>query len=157
MSTLERAIEIAAAGHAGQVDKAGQPYILHPLRVMFRLEGDEERIAAVLHDVVEDTSVTLERLAAEGFSAAVVAAVDALTKRQGETRLQAAVRAAANPIARVVKLADNAENLDISRIPKPTARDFERMEEYRAVRRLLLAAGQSPSDGEGERDTRSTD
>ena len=55
MSTLERAIQIAALAHAGQFDKAGQPYILHPLRVMFRMEEEHERIAAVLHDVVEDS------------------------------------------------------------------------------------------------------
>ena len=114
MSTLERAIAIAAEAHAGQVDKAGQPYILHPLRVLLRVDGHDERIVAALHDVVEDSSVTLERLAAEGFSAEVLVAVAALTKRPGESRLEAAHRAAANPIARAVKLADNAawpENL----------------------------------------------
>jgi GTP diphosphokinase / guanosine-3',5'-bis(diphosphate) 3'-diphosphatase len=116
MPSLERAIAIAAHAHAGQIDKAGQPYILHPLRVMLRLVTDEERIAAVLHDVVEDTSVTLDDLRAEGFSEPVLVAVEALTKRHGETRLQAAARAAAHPLARVVKLADNAENMDLSRI-----------------------------------------
>ena len=67
MSTLERAIEIAAKNHAGQLDKGGQPYVLHPLRLMLAVQGSHERMAAVLHDVVEDTSVTLEDLAAEGF------------------------------------------------------------------------------------------
>lgn len=141
MSTLERAIEIAAAAHAGQVDKAGQPYILHPLRVMLRVNTEQERIAAVLHDVVEDTTVTLEQLAAEGFPAAVITAVEALTKRGGETRLQAAARAAADPIARVVKLADNAENSDLTRIANPTEKDFARAREYEQVRALLLEAG----------------
>lgn len=139
MSSLERAIAIAAQAHAGQVDKAGQPYILHPLRVMLRVAGESERMAAVLHDVVEDSNVSLEDLAAEGFSGEVLAAVEALTKRPGETRLQAAHRAAAHSIARVVKLADNAENLDISRIPDPTERDFARLDEYRQVRAILLA------------------
>lgn len=140
MSTLERAIEIAAAAHAGQVDKAGQPYILHPLRVMLQLEGASERIAAVLHDVVEDTAVTLEQLVAEGFSAEVVAAVQALTKRPGESRLDAASRAAQDSIACAVKLADNADNMDLSRLPHPTERDFARLREYEAVRALLLSA-----------------
>ncbi|KQZ31803.1 HD domain-containing protein [Duganella sp. Root1480D1] len=140
MSTLERAIEIAAAAHAGQVDKAGQPYILHPLRVMLRVSSDHERMAAVLHDVVEDTTVTLAQLHASGFPAEVVAAIEALTKRRGESRLQAAARAAANPIARVVKLADNAENMDLSRIADPTEKDFARVEEYKQVRALLLAS-----------------
>ena len=141
MSTLERAIEIAAAAHAGQTDKAGQPYILHPLRVMFRVETDEERMAAVLHDVVEDTPVTLERLIAEGFPPSVVAAVDALTKRSGETRVDAARRAAKEDIARIVKLADNAENMDLSRIANPSEKDYARVEEYKAVRAILLRAG----------------
>lgn len=137
MSTLERAIEISAAAHAGQVDKAGQPYILHPLRVMLRVNELHARMAAVLHDVVEDTPVTLAELIAEGFPHEVVVAVEALTKRPGETRLEAAARAAANPIARVVKLADNAENMDLSRIAHPTEKDFARLEEYKAVRELL--------------------
>lgn len=140
MSTLERAIQIAASAHAGQVDKAGQPYILHPLRVMLRVDGDHERMAAVLHDVVEDTAITLEALAAEGFPAPVIEAVAALTKLPGESRLAAATRAAKNAIARHVKLADNAENMDLSRIPNPSEKDLVRVEEYKAVRALLLAA-----------------
>ena len=140
MSTLERAIAIAAEGHAGQFDKAGQPYILHPIRVMLRVSGASERIAAILHDVVEDTPVTLDQLAKEGFSREVVDAVDALTKRRGENRIDAAKRAAANPIARVVKLADNAENMDLSRISNPTQKDYDRLEEYKRVREILLAA-----------------
>lgn len=138
MSTLERAIAIAASAHAGQLDKGGQPYILHPLRVMLRVQTEQERIAAVLHDVVEDTPVTVEQLATEGFSPEVLAAVSALTKLPGETRIAAAERAATNAIARTVKLADNAENMDLSRIPNPSAKDYARLEEYNAVRELLL-------------------
>jgi GTP diphosphokinase / guanosine-3',5'-bis(diphosphate) 3'-diphosphatase len=140
MSTLERAIAIAAAAHAGQLDKAGVPYILHPLRVMLAVQSDDERIAAVLHDVVEDTGVTLAELQAQGFSPPVLAAIEALTKRPGETRLQAAARAAGDRIARRVKLADNAENMDLSRIVSPSEKDHARLEEYRQVRALLLAA-----------------
>lgn len=140
MSTLEKAIAIAAKAHAGQVDKAGQPYILHPLRVMLRLETEDDRIAGVLHDVVEDTTVTLEQLASAGFPASVVVAIDALTKTPGETRLVAAARAAENAIARRVKLADNTENMDLGRIANPTAKDYTRVEEYKVVRAILLAA-----------------
>ena len=139
MSTLERAIEIAARAHSGVLDKAGQPYIIHPLKVMLRLQDQDERIAAVLHDVVEDTSVSLQDLRTAGFSERVLAAVDALTKRQGENRMQAAARAAAHPVALSVKLADNAENMDLSRIKNPTERDFERLREYEQVRALLLS------------------
>lgn len=139
MPTIERAIEIATSAHAGQRDKAGQPYILHPLRVMFRVDGGHEQMAAVLHDVVEDTSTTIDDLAREGFPPEVLRAVEALTKLPGETRLEAAARAAADPVARKVKLADNAENMDLSRIPNPTDKDHARCREYAEVRELLLA------------------
>lgn len=140
MPTIERAIEIAANAHAGQRDKAGQPYIFHPLRVMFRVNGEREQMAAVLHDVVEDTAITIDDLAREGFPSEVLRAIAALTKLPGETRLEAAARAAADPIARKVKLADNAENMDLSRIPNPTEKDYARCREYEEVRALLLAA-----------------
>lgn len=138
MATLERAIEIAAKAHTGQIDKAGQPYILHPIQVMLRVTGAEARIVAVLHDVVEDSEFTLENLRAEGFSETVLEAVEALTKRKGESRIEAALRAAANEIACQVKLADNAENLDMSRIQHPTEKDYQRMQEYEQVREILL-------------------
>ena len=139
MPTIERAIEIAANAHAGQRDKAGQPYIFHPLRVMFRVNGEHEQMAAVLHDVVEDTAITIDDLAREGFPSEVLRAIAALTKLPGETRLEAAARAAADPVARKVKLADNAENMDLSRIPNPTDKDYARCREYEEVRELLLA------------------
>ncbi|MFK7885917.1 MAG: HD domain-containing protein [Gammaproteobacteria bacterium] len=138
MATLERAIEIAARAHVGQTDKAGAPYILHPLRVMLNVGSHEQRMAAVLHDTVEDTDVTFEDLISEGFSSAVIDAVRALTKRHREPRLEAAKRAAADPIARYVKLADVADNMDMSRLPNPTEKDFARLEEYKQVRALLL-------------------
>lgn len=140
MPTLERAIEIAASAHAGQSDKAGQPYILHPLRVMFRVTGVHAQMAAVLHDVVEDTAVTLEQLKQEGFPPEVLTAIEALTKRPGESRLEAAARASRHPLALAVKLADNAENMDLSRIAAPSEKDFARLREYEQVRELLLRA-----------------
>lgn len=139
MATIERAIEIASVAHAGQTDKAGQPYIFHPLRVMFQVNSLPERMVAVLHDVIEDTQITLEDLAQEGFPDSVLQAIQALTKRSGETRLEAAARAAANPIALAVKLADNTDNMDVSRIKNPTEQDFARLQEYEQVRAFLLA------------------
>jgi guanosine-3',5'-bis(diphosphate) 3'-pyrophosphohydrolase len=143
MSTLERALTIAVTAHAGQTDKAGEPYILHPIRVMLRMQTEDERIVAVLQDVVEDSAWTIEDLAAEGFSNAVVQAVDALTKRAGESRVAAAERAAQVELARVVKLADNAENMDLSRIPVPSEADRKRLHEYEQVRSILLQAGRA--------------
>lgn len=130
MSTLERAIEIAARVHAGRVDKGKSPYILHPLRVMLAVEGKTERIVAVLHDVIEDFEWTLSALEQEGFSPTVVEAVDALTHREGETYEEYVKRAGKNRIARRVKIADLADNLDLGRIANPTKRDVARIEKY---------------------------
>jgi hypothetical protein len=85
--------------------------------------------------------VSLQQLIAEGFPPQVIAAVDALTKRPGESRVQAAQRASTNLIGREVKLADNAENMDLTRIQNPSARDFARVEEYKVVREILLKRG----------------
>lgn len=137
---LENAIALAAKAHSGQVDKAGAPYILHPLRMMLKLATPEERMAAVLHDVVEDCEVTLDDLRAQGFSEAVVAAVDALTKREGESYEDFVARAALDPVGRRVKLADLEDNSDLSRISNPTPRDFERLEKYRRAIAYLQAA-----------------
>ena len=139
MANLERAIELAAAAHAGQVDKAGQPYILHPIRVMLSVNSPNERMAAILHDIVEDTPTTFDDLTSEGFPHDVIKAVRALTKEEGESRIDAANRAVQNAIARVVKLSDVADNMDMSRIPNPTEKDYARLSEYETVRKILLA------------------
>jgi (p)ppGpp synthase/HD superfamily hydrolase len=141
MATLERAIAIAAIAHEGQVDKAGMPYVLHPLRMMLSVDTPEARMAAVLHDVVEDTAVTLEQLRAEGFPGAVIDAVEALTKRDGEDYEAFIRRVAPNPIARKVKLADLRDNSDLSRIAQPTERDRQRIEKYRRAIQYLETFG----------------
>lgn len=135
--TLERAIAIAATAHVGQVDKGGAPYILHPLKVMLRMNSLEERIVAVLHDVVEDCGISLDDLRKEGFSEDVLSAIESVTKVPGESYEDFVERAAQNPIGRVVKLADLEENSDLSRIPSPSWVDLERIEKYRrAIGRL---------------------
>jgi len=144
MSNLENAIALATHAHAGQVDKAGEPYILHPLRVMLQVSEPDERMAAVLHDTVEDTGVSLEALREQGFPLEVVESVDALTKRDGETRMQAAKRAGANSIARLVKIADVTDNLDTRRLEQVTPEDEARLEEYREVLAYLRSCGPMP-------------
>lgn len=137
MSTLERAIAIAANAHEGQVDKAGAPYILHPLRMMLRLSTTDERIAAVLHDVVEDCGISLDMLRIEGFSERVIEAIDSVTRRPDESYDSFVLRAASNPIGRRVKLVDLQDNSDLSRIANPTIHDYERVEKYgRAIRTI---------------------
>lgn len=108
--TVDDAIRIARTAHDGQVDKSGRPYIGHPLRVMGRVSGDHARMAAVLHDVVEDTSVTADDLLAAGCPPEVVKTVVALSHRDGETQEQYLARVLADPVAVVVKRADIADN-----------------------------------------------
>src|ERR1700728_384116 len=118
MSTLERAIEIAVVAHKGTCDKAGAPYVLHPLRLMFAVDDPEAKIVAVLHDVVEDSKPPnrwgLEELKAEGFSDTVLAALDCVTARAEESYDAFIERILPNPIARRVKLADVTDNMNIA-------------------------------------------
>jgi (p)ppGpp synthase/HD superfamily hydrolase len=144
MSTLERAIALAATVHSGQHDKAGAPYILHPLRMMMKMKTVETQMAAVLHDVIEDCGVTLTMLVYEGFPASVVEAVGALTKKivngVEEPYEEFIRRAAQNPIARLVKLADLEDNMDLSRIAQPTEKDHGRVQKYRAAKLVIERA-----------------
>lgn len=135
---LDTAIKLATDAHAGQVDKSGEPYILHPLRVMLSMKTDEERIVAVLHDVVEDSPWSCDDLYWQhGFKPEIVRAVAALTRGKNEDYFDFIRRLAPNPIARSVKIADIRDNLDPSRgLPSdPTA--TERVEKYRRALDML--------------------
>ena len=131
MSTLARAIEIAVAAHKGQTDLAGQPYILHPLRMIFSVETDEEKMAAVLHDVVEDSDWTLDDLIKEGFSENVIEAVDRLTRKEGDSYEQFIEIAGGHPVSRAVKKADLTDNMDLSRIKNLREKDVLRIKKYK--------------------------
>lgn len=109
---LERAIEIAVGAHRGQRDKSGAPYILHPLRMMNTVRSLEEKMVAILHDVVEDSDWTLARLRKEGFSREVLVAVDHLTRRENENDEAFVTRAVSNPLAKTIKLRDLEDNLN---------------------------------------------
>jgi (p)ppGpp synthase/HD superfamily hydrolase len=137
VSKLEEAILLAAEAHQGVVDKAGKPYILHPLRMMLKMKTEAEMMAAVLHDVVEDTGWTLEQLHEKGFPNDVLAAVECLTKRDGEDYTAFVKRARANQIARQVKIADLEDNMDVRRITDFTQRDAERIAKYNKAWQLL--------------------
>lgn len=140
MLLLERAIAIALEAHAGQTDKAGAPYILHPLRLMHRMTTPTEQMAAVLHDVVEDSDWTLAALREEGFPDEVIEAVEGLTRRDGETYMAFIERAAHHPVARAVKQADLEDNLDVRRLTTVSEKDRDRLDRYlRALRRLQAA------------------
>ena len=116
MATIEKALQIAARAHEGQVDKHGQPYILHPLRVMSAVEGDDARIVAILHDVIEDTSVTADDLRREDFGEPILEALDRLTHRKGEPYAEYVIRCKGHEIARRVKLADLEDNSRLDRV-----------------------------------------
>jgi (p)ppGpp synthase/HD superfamily hydrolase len=138
MPDLERAIAIAVEAHSGQTDKAGHPYVLHALRVMLAVHTNDERIVGVLHDVVEDCAGwTFGRLRSEGFSEAVIAGLDSVTKRDGEPYDAFVRRAATNEIGKAVKRADLRDNMDVSRITNPTDRDYERLAKYRQALSVL--------------------
>ncbi len=134
-----RAIALAAAAHLGQLDRAGAPYILHPLRLMMRASTDAERMVAVMHDVVEDTVWTLEALAAEGFPPEVLGALACLTKRAGEDYPSFITRVLEDPLATRVKLWDLEDNLDSRRLPTLEPRDLERLAKYHTARARILA------------------
>lgn len=107
---------------------------------MLAMSNDEDRIAAVLHDLIEDTDWTAEQLRAEGFDAAVVTAIETLTRRPGESYEEFILRVSRNPISRRVKLADLADNLDLSRLPVTSQEDFARVAKYERAKATLLEA-----------------
>jgi (p)ppGpp synthase/HD superfamily hydrolase len=131
MSLLEKAIAIAAQAHTGQIDKAGEPYILHPIRVMLKMSTDEERTTAILHDVIEDSDWTLEKLCQEGFSEQILAAVDCLTKCQNEEYFDYIERICGNKLAVRVKLFDLQDNMNPDRLAEPTEKDIHRRQKYK--------------------------
>ena len=131
MSTIEKALSIALEAHTNQKDKAGAAYILHPIRVMMRMKNDEAQKAALLHDVIEDSELSLDDLRDAGFSSQVVAAVDHLTRRKNESYEDFVARTAEDPIARKVKRADLEENMDLRRLKVITAVDLQRLQRYR--------------------------
>jgi (p)ppGpp synthase/HD superfamily hydrolase len=139
MSKLEQAIELATRLHAGQVDKAGEDYIHHPLRVMNAVNGETEKIVAVLHDTLEDTPVTLAELE-HLFGEAIASAVNALSRSDGEDYFEFIERVKQNSIAVTVKIADLQDNMNLSRIATITERDRARQKKYQKALSLLITS-----------------
>lgn len=139
--TLEDAIILAARTHCGQIypTATGEPFILHPLRLLMRAGSDLERMVAVLHDVIEDTNHTLGDLRRLGYTDEVVAALDCLTRRPGEPYMAYIERVATNPTARQVKLADLSDNLANNLSLEPTDETLQRIAQYQAAQDRLLA------------------
>ena len=140
MSTIEKAIQIAAKAHAGVKDKQGKPYIHHPLRVMMGVEGDAAQIVAVLHDVVEDTTVSIDDIRAEGFCEEVINALRLVTHPDGQPYSEYVIACRQNETARRVKLSDLHDNANLSRLlfrPDKIEGDAQRMQRYVLSYRFL--------------------
>jgi (p)ppGpp synthase/HD superfamily hydrolase len=137
ITLLEKAIGIALRAHGGQEGKDGTPYILHPLRLMTRMETEEERIAAVLHDVVEDSEVTLEDLRKAGFPKSVLKTVKLLTHEEGISYDDYVERLKPHPVARRIKLADLEDNSNIHRLSGIEEKDLERLRKYHRAWKIL--------------------
>lgn len=135
---LEKAIQIAVLAHNGQVDKGGQPYILHPISVMMKMDTIEEKIVAILHDSIEDSNIKKEELIAFGIPKKLVDEIDLLTRKNGDSYMQYISKVKTGKIAKKVKLADLETNMDLNRIGKPTKTDFDRVKKYKKAYKRLL-------------------
>lgn len=137
---FEKALDIAIKAHKGQKDKAGKPYILHPIRVADMCHTDDERIVALLHDVIEDAGLTPNYLLSEGFPTKIVDAILSVTRQAGESYAEFIVRCGANPIGRMVKVHDLEDNMDIKRLDELTEIDLERLNKYLKSYSYLIKA-----------------
>lgn len=134
---VEVALQRALTAYAGKVDKGGKPYILHPLRLMARLNDPISQCVALLHDVIEDSDTTIDDLRADGFPESVVIAVDVLTRRRGESYQAFIERVRVHPLASKVKLLDIEDNLNLLRINEVTENDLQRVAKYHRAWMLL--------------------
>jgi len=136
MQEQEKALRVALVAHAGQTQRNGSPYIFHPIRVMEGVKGHQAKCVALLHDVVEDSAMTIEDLDKD-FTNRIVKAVDLLTKREGQDYQEYIEAIAKNDIARRVKRSDLRDNMDISRLPEVTTKDIERLNKYKEAYEYL--------------------
>lgn len=129
---LGKMLVIATNAHAGQFDRGGNPYILHPLKVMHYLKTDDEELMcmALGHDVIEDTSVTYKDLRDVGITERVIDGIRALTKVPGQTYDEYKEGVFANKDAMQVKMADLRHNTDIRRLKGVSEKDVARMVKY---------------------------
>ena len=141
---LNKMLVLATNRHAGQYDKGGNPYILHPLKVMYYLKTTDEELQCVGlgHDLVEDTETTYTELAELGFSKRVIEGIKALTKQRGETYDEYKAKVKANPDAIKVKMADLRHNTDVRRLKGVTEKDIARIEKYHKFYVELMVAEQ---------------
>jgi (p)ppGpp synthase/HD superfamily hydrolase len=137
MSTLDKAIEIAADAHKDQKDRYGKQYILHPLRVMLRFQTEREMIVAVLHDAIEKSEWSIPKLRQEGFDSEILEAVDLLTRRESQPYMDYINKLKVNSLARKIKIADIEDNVDPQRAGRPSENDLEKLSQLSEAVQLL--------------------
>ncbi|MFJ8528390.1 hypothetical protein [Bacillus sp. NPDC094106] len=128
---LKKAIQIAYEAHKEQMDKGGNPYILHPLHVMNQLETIDEKIVGVLHDTKEDAGLTDEFFRSEGFPERIIQGIDSVTRRPGETYMEFIKRSSEDELGRKVKKEDILHNMDLSRISVITEKHISLQKRYK--------------------------
>ena len=133
----KKALKLCFEAHKDQTDKSGLPYVFHPFHLAEQMETEDTTVAALLHDVVEDTDYTLEDLAAMGFGEPVIRALGLLTHDDSVEYMDYVRAIKADPIAKAVKLADLRHNSDPSRMDVMTEKDLARREKYRKAMALL--------------------
>lgn len=133
----EKAMQIAIKVHGGQVDKGGNDYINHPIRVSENCSSDEEKVVALLHDTIEDGDITADYLLMQGFPHDVVDAVLSVSRNKDEDYFDFILRCKANPIGRRVKICDLEDNMDITRLKELTEKDIERLKKYHKAYKML--------------------
>lgn len=134
---LNRAIELAEKYHEGQLDKGGEPYIKHPLRVMADVKTLEEKILAVLHDVLEDCKVSPNQLINEGIPKEIVQKLEILCKGKNEDYFHYIDRIKKDRAAVNVKLSDLNDNMNLQRLKQITEKDIKRLEKYKKAKEIL--------------------
>ena len=135
---IKKAMDIAYKAHLGQVDKAGAPYIYHPMHIAERVDTEYEICVALLHDVIEDSDITLDYLFNKGFPHEIIEAVDLLTRKEKMTYREFILKIKTNAIARKIKIEDIKHNLDLNRLPKITDKDVDRAKYYKKFLDILL-------------------
>ena len=139
----KRALCLCYTAHAGQTDQSGLPYVFHPFHLAEQMPDEESTVAALLHDVVEDTPYTLEDLAQMGFPPSVLEALRLMTHDPSVPYLDYVAKLKPNPIARRVKLADLRHNSDLTRLDQVDEKARQRVKKYAAAISLLEDGSQT--------------
>ena len=134
----KKAMQIAFDAHKDQTDKNGMPYLYHPIHLAEQMTDEAEICVALLHDVAEDTDITLDDLARE-FPPEIIEALTLMTHDDATDYFDYVRAIKKNPIARAVKLADLAHNSDLSHLDEVTPKALSRVEKYAAAMALLKA------------------